>query len=563
MNSPSAPGLRRWADAALLAVVVVTLAFFALTHEGLYALDDYYYARYAHQLLHGTFELGPDPEGRLHDPLHERWLIFGPVALCYALLGVNIISTTLWPLLATLGCSLLLWLSYRRREPLVAAGAVLLLGLHYFTLNLSTYLYPDNINMLACLAAALALNAGRRAAQPGRWGAGFALLNFAALLCKETVVYYVPFYLGLLLLDGYRRRHGRFWLSAALTGTALLAAYLLFYQVMTDDALYRIHLIEQTNNFLKEGNFLLGNRAALLARVTYGPLLVFIGSGLGLLLLLALGSGRPTAADAAADRYFWLGLGLSTLAAFWLGSTSLSQYNPITLQPRMMTPLLPPLGLAAAFGLRDVLLSGRRAGLYAAILVALAAFDRSSVAVLYLGWAGTFLALAGLARRSAEPGRWPRPGSTGYAGLGLLALGLVLLLRPAYFMGKPSASGHFAQDRVLRRQLPPAPVLLLVDDFLAGNVDFYFDFRVPADLRIRRYWARDSVQLAPNQPAYLLLNRATLSNPELTRKLLRYSADSVLRWYPRRELLARDGPVELYRVQLHGADSASTNSLAQ
>ncbi|QNE39093.1 hypothetical protein F1C16_05775 [Hymenobacter sp. NBH84] len=50
--------------------------------------------------------------------------------------------------------------------------------------------------------------------------------------------------------------------------------------------------------------------------------------------------------------------------------------------------------------------------------------------------------------------------------------------------------------------------------------------------------------------AWLLLNRATLSNDELTRKLIRYSPDSVLSWFPRRRLLAQDGQVELYIVGL-------------
>ncbi|QHJ06630.1 glycosyltransferase family 39 protein [Hymenobacter busanensis] len=545
MNLPTPSQLRRCADVAFAGVVLLTLAYFVFTHEGLYALDDYYYARYAHQLLHGTFHLGPDPKGLLHDPLHERWLIFAPVALCYAVFGVNIISTTLWPLLATLGSSALLWAYYRRREPLVAAGAVLLLGLHYFVLNLSNYLYPDNINMLACLAAASTLHAARRQARhPWLWGACLAVLNLAALLCKETIVYYAPFYLGLFVFDLVQRKHQRFWLAAAGSGAVLLGFYLLFYQYQTHDALYRIHLIEHTNEFLKEGNYLLGNRAALLARISYQPLLFLIGSGLGFVLLLALGGLRPSSGTPADERFFWLGLGLSTLAGYWLGSTSLAQYNPITLQPRMLTPLLPPLCVAAAFGLRDVLQTGRRTVLYAAALLLLAGLDRSSVAVLYFGWAAVLGALALVERRG-----WLRPRTVRYAALGLLGIGLVLAIRPLYFMSKPSVSAHFAQDRVLRRHpLAPRAGVVFVDDYLIGNVDFYYGFQPPAGLRFRRFWARDSVPLTSGERAYVLLNRATLSNPELTRKLLRYSADSALSWYPQRQLLDRDGPVELYEV---------------
>ena len=550
---------------ALGLVVVVTVAYFVGAHEGLYALDDYYYARYAQQLRTGTFHLGPDPGHLLHDPLHERWLIFGPVAGLYALLGVNIWSTTLWPLLATLGCLGLIWAQYRRRQPVVAAGAVVLLGLHYFSLNLTNYLYPDNINMLACLGAALALLRGRRAV--GRaatgWGLAFAGLNMAALLCKETVAYYAPFYLALLLLDARHRRHGRFWMAAFGAGAGLLTAYLAFYQWQTDDALYRLHLIEHTNEVLADGNYLAGNRAALWQRLTLAPPLFLLGTGLGLAVLLALGAAWParpagpavaaeTASSAGAanrptesvDRRYWLGLALSTLAFYWLGSTSLTHYNPVSLVPRMLTPLLPPLCLAAAYGLADVLRTGRRAGLYAAGLALLALADRSSAAILYAGCALVLLTLSLRPLRRRLP-----PGSGRYAALGLLGLAAVLTLRPAHFIRKPSVSGHFPQARLIGAQLqPPRRGVVFVDDYLIGNYDFYYGFRVPPGLRFRRYWARDSVRLAPGEGAWLLLNRATLSNPELTRKLLRYSPDSALSWYPRRRLLAQDGPVELYEV---------------
>jgi hypothetical protein len=549
--NPFARLLRLLPSLLLGLVTLVTVAYFVCSHEGLYALDDYYYSRYAYQLLDGSFHLGPDPLHRLHDPLHERWLIFGPVAGLYALFGVNIWSTTLWPLLATLACLGLIWAAYRRPQPLVAAGALLLLGLHYFSLNLTNYLYPDNVNMLACFAAALALLRGRQAGtgRAAAWGAGFAGLNLAALLCKETVVYYGPFYLGLLLLDLYRRRHGRFWLPALATGAALLALYLGFYFYQTGDALYRLHLIEHTNEVLQEGNYLGSDPAALRHRLTLAPAQFLVGTGLGLALLLALGAAGPARGARPADRperLFWLGLAGSTLAFYWLGSTSLGHYNPISLVPRMLTPLLPPLMLAAGYGLAEVLRTGRRAGWYAAGLGLLAALDRGSAAVLYLGAAGVLAALALRPLRQRL-----RPGTGRYAALGLLGLAAVLLLRPLHFMRKPSVSGHFPQDRLIRQYLrAPGPGVVFVDDYLIGNYDFYYGYRVPPGLRVRRYWARDSVQLPTNGRAWLLLNRATLSNPELTRKLLRYSPDSVLSWFPRRRLLAQDGPVELYQVSI-------------
>ena len=529
----------------------MTVAFFIFAHEGLYALDDYFYSRYAHQLLTGTLRVQPDPLGLLHDPLKERPMIFGPVAGLYALLGVNIISTTLWPLLATLGSAGVLYALYHRQAPIVASASILLLGLHYFMLDLTRYLYPDNILMFWCLASAAALLRGRQTAQrAGLWGAGFALLNFAALLSKETIVYYLPFYLLVLGHDLWQRRHGRFWRVALLTGAALLTAYLWFYQVYTHDALYRLHLIEHTNEFLKENNYLLGNRAALVARVTWQPLTFFVGIGLGLMLLLA-GTALPLLRRPGSDARFWLVLASSTLVLYWIESTSLSHYNPITLLPRMTTPLLPPLALAAGFGVERLWQTGRGYWVAGGVLLALAVWLHNSQAVLY-ALPGLYFVGVGLWRHWRERSVLSQPKRPITAALTLLVLAAALSIRPLYFMRKPNVSAHFAQDRVIQRYLhtPTSSGVVFVDDYLIGNYDFYYGYQLPQHLHYRRYWARDSVQLAPSQQAWLLLNRATLSNDELTRKLIRYSPDSVLSWFPRRQLVAQDDRVELYKVSV-------------
>jgi len=544
----------------LVLVLGVTVAFFGLTHEGLYDLDDYLYAHHAHDLATGTYRPLPDPQHQLHDPLRERLLVFGPVAGLFRLLGVNIISATLWPLLCTLGCTVLIWLLYRRRAPVVAAAAMLLLGLHYFTLNLSTYLYPDNILMFWCLAGAAALLTGRRPTRkrPALWGVGFAALSFAALLSKETIVFYLPFYVGLLGVDAYRQRYGRFWVAAVATGGSLLAAYLLYYQVLTHDILYRYHIIEQTNAFMRDGNYTQGNAGALPARVTWQPLAFFIGTGMGVMLTLAasLLLGRrvaPAAADATleADAGFWLALAASTVAFYWWGSTSLHDYNPISLQPRMVTPLLPPLALAAGFGLLRFWRTGHGGWVLGATLLLAAAWLRSSLSVPYAMLGLLFVGLAALRGplRKLTP-QWLAPGTTAFAALLVAAVATALLVRPVYFMGKPTVSSYFTQRRMLQTHLPPSVRgVVFVDDFLLRNYAFYYGFRVPSGLRFRRYFARDSVQRIPGEPAWLLVNRSTLTNEELTRKLIRYSPDSVLTWFPHRQLVAQDGKVELYEIQ--------------
>jgi 4-amino-4-deoxy-L-arabinose transferase-like glycosyltransferase len=421
----------RLADWTLLSLVVFIVAYFFFTHEGLYDYDDYHYARLAHELASGTFQVNPDARHLLAEPFRERLLVFAPVALLYRLFGVGIYTTTLWPLLCTLGTLAICWALYRRRAPLVATGAMVLLGLHYFMLTLSNYLYPDNILMFAALASAAALLWGRRPEQghPALWGAGFATLTLTAFLAKETIVFYLPFYLSLLVVDLLRRQHQRFWLGAVSMGLVLLIGYLSFYYAHTGDALCRLHRIEQANAYFQPKNYLGSQRGQLLARLTWQPVASFIAAGVGVALLLALAAAFSPARLHPEAR-FWLWLALSSMACFWWGSTSLAHYNPITLTPRMMTPLLPPLCLAAGFGLREALRNYRAAGWLALGLLLCALWLHNSSAVIY---AGTGFCFAGLFLLdwSGRVSGWLL---SHLPALFIVALATVLAIRPLYFM---------------------------------------------------------------------------------------------------------------------------------
>ncbi|MBC6607854.1 glycosyltransferase family 39 protein [Hymenobacter sp. BT188] len=534
----------------LVFVGLFTIAFFLFAHEGLYDYDDYNYARYAHQLATGTFDLAPNPGHLDYTPLHQRLMVFGPVALFYKLLGIRIFTTTIWPLLCTLGTSLIFYLLYRQRAPVVASAAMLLLGLHYFTLNLSIYLYPDNVLMFFAAGSAAALLHGRRATQgqPVWWGVGFALLNFVALLSKETIVYYLPFYLGVLLLDVWHRRHGKFWLAALSIGGVLLVSYLFVYQVAANDVLYRFRVIESVNEVRKIGNTSTGD---IVARITYMPLQLLVGTGLGVVLLLVIVAAIKSN-KLSSDARFWLALAGSSLAFYWLGSTSLSYYNPNSLLPRMLTPLLPPLCLAAGFGLDYFARTGRSGWLLALGLLGCAAWLRSSISIVY-GLLGGFFALAAVLR-FVSVGRKKieryGPGTVIFASATLVALGLIMALRPAYFMTKPSNSGYFAQQRIIHQELRgPAGGVVLMDNFSLHKCEIMYGFQVPNGLRFHPYTAYDTLRKVPGRPIWLLINRPVLSNDELIPQVINESAEQVLTRFPRRKLHAQDNGVELYLLQ--------------
>ncbi|MBC6606000.1 hypothetical protein H8B13_04135 [Hymenobacter sp. BT188] len=535
--------LQRLPTYTLVFVILFTLAFFLFAHEGLNNIDDFFYSHYAYQLQTGTFPATPDPRGLL-DSLKERYLVFAPVALLYWVFGINIYTTTLWPLVATIGSSILAWVLFRRREPIVAVGTILLLGLHYYTLDLARYLYPDNLLMLWVFAAAAALYTGR---QPGRsevvWGAFFALFNFAALLSKETIIYYAPFYLVVLVWDMARRQNYRFWLTAVGLGGVLLTAYLLYYQTLTGDSLYRIHLIERTNEFMKSSNYLHGLRHELLGRLTWQPIAFFVEIGLAPAFLLAgVAALNWYKQRLPPEAGFWLGLLLVTLACYWFGSTSLVQYTPITLLPRMTTPLLPPLCVAAGFGLREVVNSGW-GRVWIGVLLVVAALWMHNLMSLVYGGLGLYFAGSVLLARLKFSLMWFQVGTSFYTLLTTLALTGSLALLPVRTMLLSSETSYFSQALLIQKYLPASTTRghVFVNDHLARQYPFYYNFQVPLGLTYYPYKIASSICPAPNQRSWFILNLTTTN----TQRQI-----GIFNRFPRRRLVAQEGYVQLYEVEL-------------
>lgn len=526
---------------------ILTLAFFGLAHEGLYGLDDTLYARYAAQLARGTLRLPADPLHLLHDPLLHRPAVYAPVALLFRWLGISVWTATLWPLLATLATGVAIVMFIGRREPLVAAVAVVLLGLSQHVLWLAIYLYGDNVLLLFSLLATATLWRYRLGSgtRPLWWAGAFVGLAFAAFLTKETIVWHAPAWLWLLVLDWHGGRHRQFWATSLLLGTAILIAYFGLYQYLTGDAFQRFRLIEATNEFMRSGNFAARGPGALLARLTWQPLLMLAGSGLGVLawpaaLAVARRGFRQRLLARGANAWEgpWLLVALLGTAAWWWGSTSLHFWNPISLLPRMATPLLPAWAVLAGVAMREWR-AGRLPGPLPALgFLLLAILAHNSLSVIYL-----LLAMAAV--------WWGRPvARRPSVGLTVAVLGALLAVRPAWQMLKPSVSDYRAQQAIIRQYLThpgPGRELILTDGVLVDQYDFWYDFHPPSRLHWRSFAAADTIAPGRYQRMWLLLNEATLRNPDNPR--LRQTPPAAIRArFPQKKLVARRARVELWEV---------------
>jgi 4-amino-4-deoxy-L-arabinose transferase-like glycosyltransferase len=474
-------------------------------------------------------------------------MVFAPVAFFYSLFGINIYSATLWAFACTLACSGLIYWLYRKSNPQVTIASIVLLGLYFHNLFLATYLYPDNIVMFFAFAATAILyryKFQKPNEKPALYALAFVLANFAAFLSKETILYYLPFYTWLFISDILRKKNTVFWLSSFLFGAIVLGSYLSFYQYYRGDWLYRFHIIEQTNLNMQDANFIRASFQSLINRLTIDPILFFIGTGIAVPLVFAIGLFRNIKwrnfLSLKEGKYFWLLLSLLVLLQFWFGSTSFSFYTPITLLPRMVTILMPPLCLAAGFGLQEFWQNKRwLAGLFAAMFLLAALIERGNLLLMYVPLA-TYFGWNWWQLRKAEyqiSAAW-----------GILLLIAVLSLRPLHFMRKPSLMGFQEQDKLVKKYLneDTGKNLVIGDRWLEFISDFHYKFEANPHYQFRRFLTPAYYKTYDH--IYLLLNRRSLSNPDMA-KWQTVQETEIHSRFPDKKLVAQEGDVLLYQLK--------------
>jgi hypothetical protein len=516
-----------------LLTVGFTLLYFFAEHEGFYYGDDFSYGLYAHQLLHGGFHF--DDYSFCH-----RFMVFVPTALFYWLWGMNVYTTTLWPLLCTLGTYLAIFLTFRKSHPMATSWALVLMGFYYFQLNTVNYLYPDNILLFFSTACLLVLYKARQPLPsfPAEIGYGvlFAVLNLLAFLTKETIVYAAPFYLVVFLYHLLRKENLRFWAAAILAGALLLGVYFLLYNVYAGNAWQRFADIAATNTVETKQAYLDTRSATLLPRLTYQPLLFFIGSGLGIplafIVLCFFCVPRPRLAALAKTHSFWLVALLSMLLPIWFGTATVDFYKPMPLVPRMFHPLLPAFCLAGALAVERTWGQRPSYALLAILFLVCTVLAEGTMWTMYLPLALFFTALF----------LWRRPVPHW---LGLAAVLAVCLIRPVYFIAKPTVSYYFEQKQIIDQHLssPTGTHVVVTDSMMAYMHPYFYGYEVPQNYTYLPYKSADSSIVQKADTVFLLLNNGVLEHPELMMPL---REKDVLPKFPQATLIAQEGKVKLF-----------------
>jgi hypothetical protein len=329
--------------------------------------DECVYIQHAWNLARGDLTL-VDTSWYIH-----RLPVYLPTGLLYAIAGLNLATTLVWPILASMAqlmLAMLLALRLAGRAASVLAG--MLLAVLPLDVIFSVHLMPDVILGAAMSASAVCWWLADDASTDRR--RSLLLAAAGLLLGLATLVRPYALLLGLYFVADLRlgRRPLRTLAPVALGLGAIVAPYLIAYQIATGHALYRLQVVADTygdGGLAEPAHLLFYPRMLLEPRETFGLHAIALLVGLPLLLR------RPWRRELRLLTWLvFVGLFLE------FGSMSLTTYLPILKRTRFLTPLSLPLcvllGIILARGAaleRGGVIGWVRRGMVAAVLTALVA----------------------------------------------------------------------------------------------------------------------------------------------------------------------------------------------
>ncbi|MDW8296742.1 MAG: glycosyltransferase family 39 protein [Raineya sp.] len=518
----------------LFAFLIIFLLIFAVTNfDGYYFYDDTTYAYYAYQIKQGTFQID-NPDIFAH-----RWGLIVPLAFSYTIFGVSDFATILVPFLATLTSFFLFytWVKKNLHSPQKEI-ALLLFTLDFYTLFFANKLYPDVLLTTLILGAIILLWKRKNSFRKGLL---FAFLNFWGFLCKETILFAMPFYIGVCIYDVLKRQNLHFWLSAFISGFALFALYSIFYAYFTQTPFFKFTLIQAGHTDYVQFR----SEDFLLERLSYAPFLMFIQTGLivsfagALLRIFAL--NRNLQNFTTFNTWFFA----LALLSFWFMPVDFRNYTPIYLLPRHILFLVPLSAIVSA-----EVVCKKPYNIFTAILM----FISAVLAYQTLGWKVAILyaclAVLWLTSNPKREGECmtspPSPLSKGEGERSLPIISLIgikrafrlhnfqklknllkflkievlllffLLLHPVYTMLKPTETGYKYEKQIFQtyQNLFQQPCVVFTDDKLVSGHRWYFRFEVPQGVLFRNF--EDLPQFAESKfNKYVIINEYSIAYFEL------------------------------------------------
>lgn len=324
--------------------ILVLLAWFS--SPGIFLGDEYVYAENSVNIAQGTF----------HNSGHHfdnRFGLLLPGALFVKIFGTHYSVFFIFPFISFLFLFGALRKIIGEENKKIAFSTFLLLAFNPALLRLSADVSVDLV-MTAFMTFAVFftyhIRQGRFSQVKGGFLVGFTL--FYAVFTKMTAIYCFPFFAFLLIHDLRKKQFFDFWKSLIAFSLLFYILYFGAYYHLTGDAFFRFNGFEATHGSGNVVPWNYRNRPLkdLIERITIYPVAFFMfAPGYSLLMILGafsicVGKLWKKVGLAQYTTFYFICITL----AFWFGSSSLKQYNPVILVERMLLPILPAAAILVA-----------------------------------------------------------------------------------------------------------------------------------------------------------------------------------------------------------------------
>ncbi|WP_448528411.1 ArnT family glycosyltransferase [Raineya sp.] len=478
--------------------------------DGYYFYDDTTYASYAYSVSQGNYSI------HTSDIFAHRWGLIFPLALFYKIFGVNDFSNILLPLLATLASFTIFYVWIKKNLiPTQQAIALLLFFLDFYTLFFANKLYPDVLLSTLVLGAIFLLWERKN----NFWQAFFfVFLNFWGFLCKETILFVVPFYVYVCVYDLLKKQNLGFWVMAFITALVLGVFYVGLYAYFTETPFFRFSLIQEGHQEYTQFR----SESFLLERLTYAPLQMFVQTGL--IIAFAGALTKLFALSKALQDFssFTLAAFTFSLLSFWLMPVDFEHYTPIYLLPRHILFLVPLGAIVSA----QAIMQNPYKVLTALLLFASALWVWKTLGIKVAGLYAVLAGWVGLPQpltNSLTPNIPTKgKGILQYLQLfykkevSIAILGFLLIFHPVYTMLKPTETGYKYEKMLFEKHFGifQKPCIVFTDDKLVSGHLWYFRFEKPQGVSFKNF---DEMNM-PNPsklPKYVILNEYSIAYFEL------------------------------------------------
>lgn len=495
-------------DYLFIIVILLVVICSYLNQQGVRLSDQYLYAKNAYNIANGDFYISPSV-------FYNRFGVTLPTAVFIKFFGFNYYIITLWPLFSFL---LLLFATYKfslKFAPNYVNYIVLLMALNPLLLKQSADLLPDLIMMSFSTISIYLLfwvtNSQDSITQNIKVALMFTISFFIATLAKETTVYLIPFVVFVLVYNLKKRINLSFWIFTILFSIILGGVYLGGYKYFTGDILYRLNGIEQEHNISTVWSYHNSSLGELFYRISIGPLIFLFTSHyfsfylfLGILSIGKLNKHFFKKIYLNCFKHFFTIYFLYLLLIHWLGSTSLSSFNPLPLVARMWILLIPPLCLLAGEVFhKEVNISLKRNLKVFTLFIALSGIS----IVFYLEqkpqilFSIIFCLLAiGIVMVNSR---------VSSKKILMLFLGPLFCLQVLIGIKYHKTQTSYFDEKKMFVQLfkQNEKVIIISDGKLADKYDIYFDFNPPSNLKVINWSDEVELNAIKEEPFFLWENK--------------------------------------------------------